>query len=109
MFLSSFLKVLPEKHIGRMVIACCVIDSLRRHLVELHLLDARRLVLARRDHAVLDRVVDLVVGDHGRRHADAAKVFDQIGAPCTRTLRPFISCRLCTGLLTKMLRVPPPA
>ena len=39
----------------------------------------------------------------------AAKVFDQIGAPCTRTLRPFISCRLRTGLLTKMLRVPPPA
>ena len=39
----------------------------------------------------------------------AAKVLLQIGAPCTRTLRPFISCRLRTGLLAKMLRVPPPA
>src|SRR5262245_16641814 len=39
-------------------------------LVELHLLDAGSLVLTRRNDAVLDGVVDLVVGDHGRRHAD---------------------------------------
>ena len=51
-----------------MVIACCVIE-VRRDFVELHLLDARGLVLAGGDHAVLDRVVDLVVGNHGRRHA----------------------------------------
>ena len=43
--------------------------EMRRDLVELHRLDARRLVLARRDHVVLDRVVDFVVGDDGRRHA----------------------------------------
>ena len=51
-------------------------DRVLRHreigtdLVELHLLDAGSLVLARRDDAVLDGVVDLVVGDYGRRHAD---------------------------------------
>src|SRR5437899_5829053 len=39
----------------------------------------------------------------------AVKVLLQIGAPCTRTLRPFSSAMLCTGLLAKMLRVPPPA
>ena len=44
--------------------------EVRRDLVELHLLDAGRLVLAGADDVVLDRVVDLVVGDHGRRHAD---------------------------------------
>ena len=43
--------------------------EVRGDLEELHLLDARRLVLACVDHAVLDRVVDLVIGDHGRRHA----------------------------------------
>src|SRR5262249_8054580 len=51
-------------------------DRVLRHreigadLVELHLLDAGGLVLARRDDAVLDGVVDFVVRDHGRRHAD---------------------------------------
>ena len=39
----------------------------------------------------------------------AENVLLQIGAPCTRTLSPFISARLRTGLLAKMLRVPPPA
>src|SRR5438552_1247426 len=38
--------------------------------VELHRLNARRLVLARRDDAVLDGVVHLVVRDHRGRHAD---------------------------------------
>src|SRR5262245_2771489 len=39
-------------------------------LEEFHLLDAGSLVLARGDDAVLNRVVDLVVGDHGRGHPD---------------------------------------
>ena len=39
----------------------------------------------------------------------AENVFDQIGAPCTRTFRPFNSAMFFTGLLTKILRVPPPA
>ena len=56
---------------------------MRRDLVELHLLDARGLVLARGDHAVLDRVVDLVVGDHGRRHAGGLEG----AAPDRRALR----------------------
>src|SRR5581483_6670479 len=43
--------------------------EIRPDLVELHLLDAGSLVLARLDDAVLDGVVDLVVGDDGRRHA----------------------------------------
>src|SRR5438477_184837 len=38
----------------------------------------------------------------------AANVFDQIGAPCTRTLRPLRSARFLSGLLAKMLRMPPP-
>jgi hypothetical protein len=38
----------------------------------------------------------------------AAKVRDQIGAPCTRTFRPRMSPRLVSFLLAKMLRVPPP-
>src|SRR5205085_6348394 len=44
--------------------------EVRSDLVELHLLDTRRLVLARLDDAVLDGVVDLVVGDDRGRHAD---------------------------------------
>ena len=43
--------------------------QLRSHFVELHLLDAGRLVLGRLDDAGLDGVVDLVIGDHGRRRA----------------------------------------
>ena len=43
--------------------------EVRGDLVKLHLLHARSLVLARGDDAVLDGVVDLVVGDDGRRHA----------------------------------------
>src|SRR4029078_3913906 len=39
----------------------------------------------------------------------AAKVLLQIGAPWTRTLRPFISAMLRPGLWSKMWRVPPPA
>ena len=56
-----------------MVMACWVIGRLRRHLVEAHLLDAGRLVLAGIDDVVLDGVVDLVVGDDGRRHADGGE------------------------------------
>ena len=44
-----------------------------RHLVELHGLHARRLVLAGADDVILDGVVDLVVGDDRRRHADRGK------------------------------------
>ena len=47
--------------------------EVRADFVELHGFDARGLVLARLDHAVLDRVVDLVVGDHRRRHAGGAE------------------------------------
>ena len=44
--------------------------EVRRDFVELHRLDAGRLVFAGRDHAVLDGVVDFVIGDDGRAHAD---------------------------------------
>ena len=60
---------MSEKQIGRIVIACWVRARLRADLEEAHLLDARGLVLAGLDDVVLDRVVDLVVGDDGRRHA----------------------------------------
>ena len=83
--------------------------EVRSDFVELHRLDAGRLVFAGRDHAVLDGVVDFIAGDHGRAMPTAANVFDQIGAPCTRTLRPLRSARFLSGLLAKMLRMPPPA
>ena len=44
--------------------------DIRSDFVEFHRFDARRFVLARLNHAVLDRVVDLVIRDHRRRHAD---------------------------------------
>ena len=47
--------------------------EVRRDFVELHRLDTGRLVFAGRDHAVLDGVVDFIVGDHGRAHADGGK------------------------------------
>ena len=50
--------------------ACCVISRFGPDLEEAHLLDARGLVLAGLDDVVLDGVVDLVVGDDLRRHAD---------------------------------------
>ncbi len=37
------------------------------------------------------------------------KVRLQMGAPCTRTFRPFSSAMFFTGLFAKILRVPPPA
>ena len=41
-----------------------------RDLVELHRLDPCSLVFASLNHTILDRVVNLVVGDDGRCHAN---------------------------------------
>src|SRR6266446_2237173 len=47
--------------------------EVRRDFIELHRLDPGRLVFAGRDHAILDGVVDLVVGDDRRTHAGGCK------------------------------------
>ena len=67
------MNVLPEKQIGPDRDRVLRHVEVRADFVELHRLDAGGFVLARLDHAVLDRVVDLVVRDHRRRHADGGE------------------------------------
>ena len=62
--------VFTEKQIGRIDTACWVRLRCGGDFVELHGFDAGGLVLAGRDHAVLNGVVYFVVRNHRRGHAD---------------------------------------
>ena len=73
--------------------------EVRRDFVELHRLDAGGLVFAGRDHAVLDGIVDFVIGDDGRAHADGRERL----RPDRRALHPHLEALEIGQILERLV------
>ena len=72
---GSFFRVLTEKQSGTNGDGVAGHQDAWCNFIELHGLNASGFVFTRIDHTVLNGVIDLVVGNDGRCHADRARMY----------------------------------